>query len=104
MTFSITGRCGRSEVLDWLGLEPVRTRLGVDADGVDRLNEWSARAGIRFGLDASHRASLGLAPDPRHTWTGGIDRCALGHAAGAAGESFAGVLPELTARAFVELA
>jgi len=90
----LSGRAGRSEVLDWLSLEPVRGRLGLDADAVAKLGEWAARAGIRFGLDASHREALGLEASRRNTWAGGIDRLVLGHAVGPSAEIFEGLTPE----------
>jgi len=87
------GRAGRSEVLDWLVREPVRERFGVDESGVERLAEWAERAGIRFGLDEQHRASLGLSRDRGHTWSGGLDRLALAHAVGACDDVFVGLAP-----------
>ena len=90
----LPGRAGRSEILGWLAREPVRTRFGLDAAGVEQLSEWAERAGIRFGLDASHRARLGLAASPVHAWSGGLDRLALAHAVGASDEVFEGLRPE----------
>jgi exodeoxyribonuclease V gamma subunit len=90
----LTGRAGRSEVLDWLSLEPARAQLGLDADGVERLGEWASRAGIRFGLDESHREELGLEGSRRHTWAGGIDRLVLGHAMGPTADIVGTLSPE----------
>jgi exodeoxyribonuclease V gamma subunit len=90
----LSGRAGRSEILDWLALEPARARLGLDADGVDRLGDWAMRAGIRFGLDETHREALGLEAARRHTWAGGIDRLVLGHAMGATAEVTRELSPE----------
>ena len=88
------GRVGRSEVFDWLAREPARARFGLDEETVERLSEWAARAGIRFGLDAAHRADLGLAQDPAHSWSDGLARLALAHAVGASGEVFEGLAAE----------
>lgn len=90
----LSGRAGRSEVLGWLAREPVRARFGLGAAEVDRLAEWAERAGIRFGLDAAHRADLGLTESPLHTWSGGLDRLALAHAVGASDAVHAGLTPE----------
>ncbi len=90
----LPGRAGRSEILGWLAREPVRTRFGLDASGVEQLAEWAERAGIRFGLDATHRARLGLAESSLHAWSGGLDRLALAHAVGASEEVFEGLQPE----------
>jgi exodeoxyribonuclease V gamma subunit len=90
----LSGRAGRNELLDWLSLEPARARLGLDADGVERLGEWASRAGIRFGLDESHREALGLEASRRHTWAGGIDRLVLGHALGPTADIVESLSPE----------
>lgn len=87
------GRVGRSEVLDWLAREPVRTRFGLDESGIEWLAEWAERAGIRFGLDEDHREMLGLSRERAHSWSGGLDRLALAHAVGACDDVFAGLSP-----------
>ena len=84
----MTGRAGRGEVIDWLAREPARARFGLEPDAVEEVAEWAARAGIRFGLDADHRASLGLAADPAHTWTEGLARLTLSHAVGTTGAAY----------------
>jgi len=89
----LSGRLGRSEVIDWLAREPARSRFGLDEDAVERVSDWAARAGIRFGLDADHRAALDLTADPAHTWDDGLARLALAHATGASAEVFAGTAP-----------
>ena len=89
----LTGRATRSEVLDWLARPPAYERFGLDEAGVERLEDWAIRAGIRFGLDGEHREALGLEPDPAHTWTDGLERLALAHAVGASGEVYAGTTP-----------
>ena len=90
----LPGRAGRSEILDWVSLEPVRAKLGLDAEGVDRLSDWAIRAGVRFGFDEAHREALDLESARRHTWAGGIDRLVLGHALGATGAVVEGLSPE----------
>ncbi len=85
----VGGRIKRSELLEWLGHAPARARFGLDEESVERLAEWSERAGIRFGLDAAHRTALHLPDDSAHTWSGGLARLALAHAVGATGETFA---------------
>jgi len=87
------GRAGRSEVLDWLAREPVRTRFGLEESGVERIAEWAERAGIRFGLDDEHREWLGLSPERAHSWSGGLDRLALAHAVGPCDDVFMGLSP-----------
>ena len=60
-------RLTASQVLDLADREPVRRRFGLDDDDLARLEEWVAASGIRWGLDAAHRAPFkldGLPPAP----------------------------------------
>lgn len=84
----LTGRAGRGEVIDWLAREPARERFGLEPEAVEEVADWARRAGIRFGLDADHRESLGLEASPAHTWTEGLARLALAHAVGTTGAAY----------------
>ena len=72
------GRVGASEVLDLASWPPVRRRFGFDDDDLDQLARWVARSGVRWGLDAEHRAGYGLQRFPQNTWRTGLDRILLG--------------------------
>jgi exodeoxyribonuclease V gamma subunit len=68
---------------DLLDVPAVATRLGLDADELPRLASWIGGAGIRWGLDAAHRAGLGLDEcDDLNTWRFGVRRMLLGYAVG----------------------
>ena len=59
-------RVTASQVLDFAGREPVRRRFRLDDDDLARISEWVAATGIRWGLDAAHRAPFeldGLGPE-----------------------------------------
>ena len=71
-------RLTASEVLDFAGREPVRRRFRFDDDDLGRLESWVAAAGIRWGMDAEHRAMFGLGEVPENTWRAGLDRILLG--------------------------
>ena len=71
-------RLTASEVLDFAGREPVRRRFRFDDDDLGRLESWVASAGIRWGMDAEHRAMFGLGEVPENTWRAGLDRILLG--------------------------
>jgi exodeoxyribonuclease V gamma subunit len=73
-----TGRIRASEVLDFLGLAPVRQRFGIARDDLPRIADWVQDSGIRWGLDAAHRATHGQPEDAQNTWSFGIDRLLLG--------------------------
>jgi exodeoxyribonuclease V gamma subunit len=71
-------RITASQVLDFADREPVRRRFRVDDDDLTRLQSWIDDAGIRWGLDAEHRAPFKLASLPNGTWRAGLDRLLLG--------------------------
>src|SRR5829696_7637152 len=87
-------RLTASQVLDLADREPVRRRFRLDDDDVGRLEEWIAESGIRWGLDAAHRAPFKLADVPAGTWRRGLDRLLLGVTMTEDGERIVdGVLP-----------
>ncbi len=89
-----TERVTASQVLDVVDREPVRRRFGLDDDDVARLEEWVADSGIRWGLDAAHRAPFKLDALTVGTWRAGLDRVLLGVAMTEQGNRlFEGVLP-----------
>ncbi len=59
-----------------------------------RLTDLLAAAGVRWGIDADHRAELGFPKEPLHTWQAGLDRLFLGFASVPDSmEVFRGLLP-----------
>lgn len=76
------GRVAASAVLDLAATPPVRRRFGFDDDDLDRIRTWVTESGIRWGLDAAHRAPFRLNHIPQNTWESGLDRILLGAAAG----------------------
>lgn len=90
----LRGRMTAPEVLDLLALAPVRAARGLDDEAIDRLRDWIEDVGIRWGLDAEHRAAVGQPSRAANTWQWGLRRLALGWAAPGDGrQRFAGVLP-----------
>ncbi|SFX63713.1 exodeoxyribonuclease V subunit gamma [Marinospirillum alkaliphilum] len=74
-----------SELLDLLDTPALRLRFGIEATDLPRLRQWIRGANIRWGLDATQRASLGLPEGlQQNTWLAGLQRMLLGHAAGQA--------------------
>ena len=73
-----TGRLGANDLLDLLALEPVRRRFDVAADELAEITALVSAAGVRWGLDADHRASFGRPRDGSHTWRFGLDRLLVG--------------------------
>jgi exodeoxyribonuclease V gamma subunit len=71
-------RLTASQVLDLADREPVRRRFGLDDDDLARIEEWVAASGIRWGLDAAHRAPFKLDSLSAGTWRAGVDRVLVG--------------------------
>lgn len=72
----------------------VARRCGLDDEALQRIHEWMLAADLRWGLDAPHRAALGLPADARHTLREGLGRLFLGHLLPeAATEPFGSLLP-----------
>jgi exodeoxyribonuclease V gamma subunit len=71
-------RLTASQVLDFADRAPVRRRFGFDDDDLARIEDWVAASGIRWGLDAQHRAPFKLEALTTGTWRAGLDRVLLG--------------------------
>jgi exodeoxyribonuclease V gamma subunit len=75
-------RFGAGDIADLLDVAPVRLRFGLSEDDLPLLRRWIEGAGIRWGLHADQRASLGLPPLEQNTWWFGLRRMLLGYAVG----------------------
>ena len=88
------GRLTASQVLDLAGRAPVRRRFRLDDDDLTRIAQWARDGGVRWGLDATQRASYRLDRLPANTWQAGWDRVLVGVAMAEEGQRlFGGVLP-----------
>jgi exodeoxyribonuclease V gamma subunit len=86
-------RCRQSEVRDLLDVPAVARRFGIEEDDLATLGHWIEGASVRWGLDARHRAGLGLgSAGEQNSWLFGIRRMLLGYATGA-GASFQDIEP-----------
>ncbi|WP_299036163.1 exodeoxyribonuclease V subunit gamma [uncultured Pseudokineococcus sp.] len=74
----VGSRVSATAVLDLAGHPAVRRRFRLDDDALERLRGWVVAAGVRWGLDADHRAGWGLSGLRQGTWRAGIDRLLLG--------------------------
>ncbi|ANY04991.1 exodeoxyribonuclease V subunit gamma [Pseudonocardia sp. HH130630-07] len=71
-------RVTASQVLDLVATGPVRRRFRLDDDALERLTELVTAAGVRWGLDAAHRAPYRLDGIGQNTWSAGLDRLLVG--------------------------
>ncbi len=77
-------------LLDLCAIPPVARRFGFGTDDLERLRDLVAQSGVRWGLDAGHRADFGMAGFGQNTWAAGLDRLLLGVAMDEAGQHFLG--------------
>lgn len=77
----LRGRMTAPEILDLLSIAPVRAARGLDEEAIETIRAWIEAAGIRWGLDAAHRASVEQPALEANTWRWGLTRLVLGWAA-----------------------
>ncbi|MFE3029749.1 exodeoxyribonuclease V subunit gamma, partial [Nocardia tengchongensis] len=82
------GRVTVTEALDLCAAEPVRVRCGFDDDDIERLREWAAETGARWGIGQRQRQAFGLGDFPQNTLNAAVDRILLGVAAGESSEDW----------------
>ncbi|WP_433666145.1 exodeoxyribonuclease V subunit gamma [Nocardia sp. CA-136227] len=82
------GRVTVTEALDLCASEPVRVRCGFDDDDIERLREWAAETGARWGIGQRQRQAFGLGDFPQNTLNAAVDRILLGVAAGESSEDW----------------
>ncbi|WP_445570930.1 exodeoxyribonuclease V subunit gamma [Pseudomonas sp. E102] len=82
-----------SEILDLLDVPALRERFGINEADLPILHRWIEGAGIRWGMNARHRASLGLPAElEQNSWRFGLRRMLLGYAVGDS-EAYEGIEP-----------
>jgi exodeoxyribonuclease V gamma subunit len=87
-------RLTASQVLDLADSDPVRRRFRFDDEDLARIQDWVAKSGIRWGLDAAHRVEYKLERVASGTWRAGLERILLGVAMSESGQRlYEGVLP-----------
>lgn len=72
------GRAGATELVSLLSAGPVARRFGLDDDGVRRADDLVTAAGVRWGMNAAHRARFGLDGLTTNTWLAGLNRMLVG--------------------------
>src|SRR3712207_7910033 len=68
----------RATLFPYTTLFRSRRRFRLDDDDLARMEDWVAAGGIRWGLDAAHRAPYKLDRLDAGTWRAGLDRVLVG--------------------------
>ncbi len=71
-------RVTASAVLDLAATPPVRARFELTDEHLERVRDWVARSGVRWGLDPAGRAAYRMEAVAQNTWRAGLDRVLLG--------------------------
>ncbi|NVK43032.1 MAG: exodeoxyribonuclease V subunit gamma [Oceanospirillaceae bacterium] len=71
-----------ADVLDLLEIPATLRRFGLDEAAFELLRGWIEQAGVRWGLDAGQRESLGLPAFEQNSWRFGLRRMLAGFALG----------------------
>jgi len=73
-------RFGLNSVLEILECPQVMARFNITCDEREQIREWLCDAGVRWGMNGEHRASLGFPAYSDFSWQAGLDRLFLGYA------------------------
>ncbi|MEV0079028.1 exodeoxyribonuclease V subunit gamma [Nocardia neocaledoniensis] len=82
------GRVTVTQVLVLAASETVRRRCGFDDDDIERLREWAAESGARWGIGLRQREAFGLADFAQNTLNAAVDRILLGVTADESGDDW----------------
>lgn len=83
-----------TQVIDFLGLEPVQDAFGFTDEQLNTLERWIKENRIRWGIDGAFKSSLSLPETKGFTWVAGLDRMVLGYAMKQEGDRlFDGIYP-----------
>ena len=69
-----------SDVLSLLEVPAVQQRFKIDQPAYETIKRWLTESGVRWGLNAAHRESLGLPSYSDFSWEFGLDRMMSGYA------------------------
>ncbi len=73
-------RLSGNEGLELLGHPLVMAHYGLVREDLDRLHRWLAESGVRWGLDAEHRAAVDGQAQAASTWRHALKRLLYGYA------------------------
>jgi len=76
-----------AQILAILDEPAVQRRFGLQTEDLELVHHWMRECGIRWGIDAVHRAGFGVPATAEHTWRFGLERLLLGYALPGGGEN-----------------
>lgn len=86
-----SSRVTLQDCFSMLEVPSIVKRFGLTDSAVEKLKNWLNKAGVKWGLDASHRCQWGINIDSQdvdqNTWKFGLNRLLLGYAMGISAEN-----------------
>lgn len=67
-----------TDVIELLEVPAISQQFEIELSDLDQVKQWLIKANIRWGLDESHRADLGLPSWNENTWFKGLQQLLLG--------------------------
>jgi len=81
-------------ILELLECDALRVQFSFGDEDLPILQTLIREAGVRWGIDAAHKATLGLPESHEHSWQFGLDRLLLGYSMEGEGANiFSGIHP-----------
>ena len=74
------GRFGVTKIMALLDIHGIKEKFGLADQDMGLIETWVEDTNIRWGIDASHRAGMGLPDFKENTWKAAFDRLLLGYA------------------------
>lgn len=71
-----------NQVLGWLETPALQRAYGLDDEMLEVIRQWVRSNHIRWGLDADHKASLGLGENAINSWSHGLSRLLAAYVTG----------------------
>ena len=67
-----------TDVIEFLEVPAIGQKFEIELQDLDQIKHWLTKANIRWGLDESHRADLGLPSWDDNSWFKGLQQLVLG--------------------------
>lgn len=74
----LSSRFGINQILEILESPAVMARFSFSTDEIEIIRQWLRLTGVRWGVDAHHRAALGFPSYAENSWQSAIERMLLG--------------------------
>ncbi|MEQ3515630.1 exodeoxyribonuclease V subunit gamma [Pseudoalteromonas sp. BZB3] len=86
-------RFGVSDILDLFAVEPIAKQYQCSEDEFEQFRFWLEEVGVRWGINAEHKAEHELPKMQLNTWQQGLNRLLLGIAMSDESLEFEGIFP-----------